>query len=150
MRDTNSMKYLHTVCLNGNRHITLTTGALAYIGIGAGAHGKISWPGEQKITRRANTRQPGDYLNPNKPYATTTQEIPGRQLPLEFMMNALRLVDGVPYSLFAERTGLCIETIDKPVRTLVQRGLLVDNQSRLATTARGQLLLNSILAEFMV
>ena len=71
------------------------------------------------------------------------------ELPVEFMMNALRLVEGVPYTLFVERTGLPLESTEKTIRSLIKKGLLIDSPTQLATTPRGQALLNSVVAEFM-
>jgi putative oxygen-independent coproporphyrinogen III oxidase len=120
-----------------------------YLGIGAGAHGKSTNMANKTIWRRQKSRQPDNYLKSTTSISSKQTAIAINQLPIEFMMNALRLVGGVSYSLFVERTGLDLDVIKKPISTLIQHGLLVDSQSQLATTERGQLLLNSVLTEFM-
>src|SRR3990170_3627436 len=71
-----------------------------YLGIGAGAHGKISFP--DRITRHEQVKQPKEYLKGNA--RLENREIPARELSFEFMLNALRLVEGFPAALFSERT----------------------------------------------
>src|SRR6185437_6196288 len=79
-----------------------------YLGIGAGAHGKVSFP--DRITRHSRIKQPREYLASP---ATISREatVDPRELPFEFMLNALRLVEGFPLALFQERTGLPISAV---------------------------------------
>ena len=77
-----------------------------YLGIGAGAHGKISLAQENQIVRTRKTRQPQAYLDPTTKYLADLTRIPEQDLVLEFMMNALRLKDGVELKLLEERTGI--------------------------------------------
>jgi len=79
-----------------------------YIGIGAGAHGKITDAKSQQIIRRWNHKSPKDYLNANKPAMAGRKVVSAAEQPLEFMMNALRLQEPIPLSLFEERTELAI------------------------------------------
>lgn len=120
-----------------------------YLALGAGAHGKITQPEQNRILRMNKTRLPEHYLNPDKAYTAAQQPIADEDLPLEFMMNALRLVNGVERSLFAERTGLSLQSIDDRLQDLIRRHLLTDNDQRLSTTPLGQRYLNQVLAEFM-
>ena len=90
-----------------------------YLGIGAGAHGKLT--GAHGVVRTAKARQPRLYLKDPSPVDTPVD--PGA-LPVEFMMNALRLVDGVAASLFEERTGLSWAVIDAVVTALREEGLM--------------------------
>jgi putative oxygen-independent coproporphyrinogen III oxidase len=116
-----------------------------YIGIGAGAHGKITKPINGEINRRWKTRQPNDYLS--KPPLAGNQLITNRELPLEFMMNALRLTDGVNEQLFKEKTGLSLEIIAPMRNRLIAKGLMIDGP-RIATTALGFRFLDTVLNEF--
>lgn len=119
-----------------------------YLGIGAGAHGKNTDMSNRTIWRRQKTRQPDNYLKSKTTITNKQKVITIDELPIEFMMNALRLVNGVPYYLFSKRTGLKIQQIENTVNKLVQQGLLIDSRTQLATTLRGRSLLNSVLTEF--
>ncbi|ROR98936.1 anaerobic coproporphyrinogen III oxidase [Sinobacterium caligoides] len=118
-----------------------------YIGIGAGAHGKISLS-NGKIFRRAKTRLPKDYLNSKKAFCCTQQPIETDELSVEFMMNALRLNGGVEQALFSQRTGIAFTEIAAHVARLKQQGLLQPGE-RLATTALGSRYLDSVLEQFI-
>ena len=117
-----------------------------YLGVGAGAHGKAShttpdfW-----VERTTKASQPRRYMATAQ--HTERTPIPSNNLAEEFFMNTLRLVDGVERSLFAERTGLSIDTIAEPWRRLSALGLV--REDRLATTSRGYRLLDSVLTEFL-
>ena len=119
-----------------------------YLAIGAGAHGKISFP-NGLIERYRKTRLPADYLNPNKPFCAGRQPITAQQLPLEFMMNALRLTQGVPRELFKQRTGLGDEHWKAPLESLIARGLMEDLPERLCASTTGLRYLNDVLRGFM-
>lgn len=119
-----------------------------FIGIGAGAHGKLSHP-DGRIVRTWKTRLPKDYLNPAKNFQAGSKELTDEELPFEFLMNALRLTDGVEARLYAERTGLTLESLDEGRREAEQSGLMQVEPSRLAATARGQLFLNDLLQTFL-
>ena len=70
-------------------------------------------------------------------------------MPFEFMMNALRLNEGVDASFYAERTGLNLSELDETLISLRQRKLMIDDQNRLACTEQGHVFLNSVLEEFL-
>ncbi|MNF68362.1 Oxygen-independent coproporphyrinogen-III oxidase 1 [compost metagenome] len=120
-----------------------------FIGIGAGAHGKLSHP-DGRIVRTWKTRLPKDYLNPAKAFKAGEKPLATEELPFEFLMNALRLTDGVDAALFSERTGLSLGMLDKARREAEQKGLLQVEPSRLVPTARGQLFLNDLLQYFLI
>ena len=120
-----------------------------YLGLGAGAHGKITEPQHQRIVRPNKTRLPDHYLDPHKQYTAQQQLVATEDLPLEFMMNALRLVAGVDSHSFSERTGLPLAAIQGVLTTLRDQGLLVPDEQRIATTERGQRYLNVVLEAFM-
>jgi putative oxygen-independent coproporphyrinogen III oxidase len=116
-----------------------------YLGIGAGAHGKIS--GTQ-INRTWQSREPRRYLaDPVR--ALTRKRISPEELPFEFMLNALRLVDGFQIATFVERTGLQWIEVDAAVRTLRERALLDCDQSTCRPTPLGLQFLNDLLLSFL-
>jgi len=120
-----------------------------YIGIGAGAHGKVTDLQSQQIIRRQKTRLPEHYLGgSNAPsYKETTVE--PNELALEFLMNALRLNEGVPSDYFFSRTGLSLDIIEKPLNDLIRQGLIDPIECRLKTSVLGQRFLNTVLTKFM-
>ncbi len=120
-----------------------------FIGIGAGAHGKLSHP-DGRILRTWKTRLPKDYLNPAKQFKAGEKALGNEELPFEFLMNALRLTAGVDAALFAQRTGLDLVSLAEGRRQAEQSGLLQVEPSRLAATARGQLFLNDLLQYFLI
>jgi oxygen-independent coproporphyrinogen-3 oxidase len=117
-----------------------------YLGIGAGAHGKVSFP--DRVTRHERIKQPRDYLaSPSTVSKEMTVE--PRELPFEFMLNALRLVDGFPLTLFQERTGLPLSAVQAQLDEAERKGLIRRDWQRLAPTERGRLFLNELLALFV-
>jgi putative oxygen-independent coproporphyrinogen III oxidase len=118
-----------------------------YLAIGAGAHGKITWP-DGAIERYWKTRKPADYLAADKPFTAGQNPVMPEQQMLEFMMNALRLTEGVPQSWFAERTQLSEAALTQPKAELVQRGLMENDPGRLQATALGLRFLNDTLDVF--
>ncbi|WP_256262313.1 radical SAM family heme chaperone HemW [Pseudomonas gingeri] len=119
-----------------------------FIGIGAGAHGKLSHP-DGRIIRTWKTRLPKDYLNPAKSFKAGEKTLGNDELPFEFLMNALRLTEGVDAALFAQRTGLGLDSLNEGRAEAEQSGLLQVEPTRLAATARGQLFLNDLLQYFL-
>jgi putative oxygen-independent coproporphyrinogen III oxidase len=120
-----------------------------YIGIGAGAHGKITLNNEQTIVRTLRTRQPNNYLETKNKGEKKCISVEISQRPLEFMMNVLRLKDGVPMKYFSERTGLHQSYISKIIINLKEQGLMVDSEKRLLTTPLGFRFLDTILDRFV-
>ncbi|XXE94463.1 radical SAM family heme chaperone HemW [Pseudomonas sp. D1-2] len=119
-----------------------------FIGIGAGAHGKLSHP-DGRIVRTWKTRLPKDYLNPAKRFLAGEKSLANEELPFEFLMNALRLTEGVAAQLYPQRTGLSLESLADGRREAEQSGLLQVEPSRLVATERGQLFLNDLLQKFL-
>ena len=123
-----------------------------YLGIGAGAHGKITDVNEQEILRTRKTRQPSDYLSrlsTGSDYLAEQFSLQAAELPLEFLMNALRLKQGVPTALFTERTAIPLKTITTHWQTLEAKHLVEPlSTGWLRCTALGHRFLDSILAEF--
>jgi oxygen-independent coproporphyrinogen-3 oxidase len=115
-----------------------------YLGIGAGAHGKISFP--DRITRHERPKPPASYLKGDPMQET---QIDAGELPFEFMLNALRLVDGFPATLFQERTGLPSSTISSRLKAAEEKGLLERDLHRVRPTPKGRRFLNDLLQEFL-
>ena len=122
-----------------------------YLGIGAGAHGKLSDATAGSVHRRWKTRHPRAYMEAAAgPARIGGDNVVGAdELPFEYMLNALRLVDGVPLADFAERTGLPPDRIAAPLAEAHRRGWLADDPKRLRTTALGQRFLNDVIASFL-
>ncbi|WP_213949367.1 radical SAM family heme chaperone HemW [Luteibacter sp. dw_328] len=120
-----------------------------YLGIGAGAHGKIT--DATGVHRRWKTRLPAAYLaSSGQPGRIGGDNLVGTDdLPFEYMLNALRLIDGVPAADFTERTGLSAEAIAPARAASIARGWLVDDPAVLRTTALGQRFLNNVIEAFM-
>ena len=119
-----------------------------FLGIGAGAHAKLSDPLGQ-IRRSWKTRLPKDYLDPNKPFQAGERLLEAAELPFEFMMNALRLTGGVPAALYEQRTGLPLASSGEACSAARAAGLLDADPQLLRPTARGQLFLNDLLQHFL-
>jgi putative oxygen-independent coproporphyrinogen III oxidase len=118
-----------------------------YLGIGAGAHGKLTDPSSGSVARLVKPRQPEAYMV--DPQALSVAPIQPRSLPFEFMLNALRLTGGVSAPLFPERTGLPAESIAPLLRQARERGLLDHDPDTLRPTERGLRFLNDLLEIFL-
>jgi len=120
-----------------------------YLGIGAGAHSKIS--SHDSVIRQARYKQPQAYLDQVALGASvqTESQLTRDDLCFEFMMNALRLNDGFSAELFTERTSLPLSMIRKELEQAEQRGLLVRDTQRIAPTERGRRFLNDLLEMFI-
>jgi putative oxygen-independent coproporphyrinogen III oxidase len=118
-----------------------------YLGVGAGAHGKLTLAPET-IVRTVQAREPRRYLAA-VPAALTRKNVPAAELPFEFMLNALRLVDGFEIGTFVERTGLEWAQIAPDVEALVNRKLLIVQETRLLPTVTGLRFLNEMLLSFL-
>ena len=122
-----------------------------YLGIGAGAHGKLSDAASGQIRRLWKIKHPRDYLAHAGTPAAIGADAPvaHADLPLEFLMNALRLLDGVPAALLSARTGLTLEALQPLLEPARQRGLLESDPERLRATAQGLRFLNELLQMFV-
>jgi oxygen-independent coproporphyrinogen-3 oxidase len=120
-----------------------------YLGIGAGAHGKLSFP--HRVLRQQRWREPARYMDGALAGQALSQddEVARAELPFEFMLNALRLREGVPRALFSERTGLPTSAIDAAVLGAQQRGLLIADLHRLQPTERGFDFLSDLQSMFL-
>ena len=121
-----------------------------YIGIGAGAHGKISFP--DKVTRQVRERHPETYMQAMESKGNAlieSREVSAKDLPFEFMLNTLRLTNGVETKTFSERTGLPLHVISKGLEEASKKGLLDDNPTALKATALGLRYLNNLQEIFL-
>lgn len=118
-----------------------------YLAIGAGAHGKVTQP--DGVYRFQKTRLPKDYLAKVPAEHLQYHRIEADEMPFEFMMNALRLNDGVEAKCYAERTGQHLDSLNPLLTSLRERKLMVSDPARLACTEQGHVFLNSVLEEFL-
>lgn len=122
-----------------------------YLGIGAGAHGKITSAADQSIRRRVKQKLPKSYLNtagqPDSLLADTLVDI--NEVGFEFMLNALRLTDGFATPLFMQRAGIPLAKIDSALQKAEQLELLEYDIQRIRPTALGQRYLNSLIELFL-
>ena len=120
-----------------------------YLGVGAGAHSKLSFA--DCILRQMRVKQPRDYLEKMAAGVPVQQEqrLAADELPFEFMMNALRLIDGFELRLFPERVGLPIHVLRKRLDAAEKLGLLERDHTRVRPTLRGQRFLNDLLQIFL-
>jgi oxygen-independent coproporphyrinogen-3 oxidase len=116
-----------------------------YLGIGAGAHGKLSFP--DRVMRHARAKQPAEYMKAGARAQETL--VAARELPFEFMLNALRLVEGFAPALFAERTGLPITVVERELQAAEAKGLLERDWKRIRPSVRGRRFLNELLQAFL-
>ncbi len=119
-----------------------------YLGIGAGAHGKISDAGAGVVTRTQHLREPRRYLSA-EPGAVTRRVVGSRELPFEFAMNGFRLLDGFPASLFEERTGLPATVLAAALVSAGRQGLVENTAGQWRATTRGLRFLNEILVDLL-
>ena len=119
-----------------------------YLGIGAGAHSKISYP--HRILRQARLRQPASYMDGALAGTALAEsaEVTREELPFEFMLNALRLNAGVPLRLFSERTGLPLSCIEPMLQKAEARGLILATHDHLGPSDRGRRFLSDLQAMF--
>ena len=121
-----------------------------YIGIGAGAHGKISFP--DKVTRQVRERHPETYMQAMEGKGNAlieSRDVSAKDLPFEFMLNTLRLTNGVETKTFSERTGLPLHVISKGLEEASKKGLLDDNPTALKATDLGLRYLNNLQEMFL-
>jgi oxygen-independent coproporphyrinogen-3 oxidase len=120
-----------------------------YLGIGAGAHSKLSFP--NRILRQVRTKQPQQYLDAIDAGNAILEEhdVTRADVGFEFMLNALRLCDGVSSALFQERTGFPLTLAEAGLRQAEEKGLLQRDYQRIAPTRLGQRFLNDLQQLFL-
>ena len=122
-----------------------------YLGIGAGAHGKLTLGASQQVMRRWKLKHPAAYLaNAGSASGIGGDEVLGAsRLPFDFMLNALRLNEGVPLTMFEARTGLLPAAIAKPLALARERGLLERDEAWLRPTELGRRFANDVIGLFL-
>jgi putative oxygen-independent coproporphyrinogen III oxidase len=120
-----------------------------YLGIGAGAHSKISFP--HRVLRQARFKQPGSYIDAARAGNPVAEEheIERADMGFEFMLNALRLTEGFDPNLFGERTGLSINAIERQLNEAEGKGLLYRDHKIIRPTEMGQRFLNDLQEMFL-
>ena len=120
-----------------------------YLGIGAGAHGKLSF--HDRIIRQARWRHPQRYMEAalGAQAVEIERTLDSQDLSFEFLLNALRLLEGVPASTLSEKTGVSLASIARPIAQAVEQGLLSPDPSRLCATPLGQRFLNDLQTIFL-
>jgi oxygen-independent coproporphyrinogen-3 oxidase len=120
-----------------------------YLGIGAGAHSKITH--HDKIFRQARLKHPASYMQAteNSSHVESEHTLTRQDLGFEFMMNTLRLIDGFPVALFQERTGYPISLVNTGLEQAQARGLIQRDHLHVAPTLLGQRFLNELLQLFL-
>ncbi|NOQ82348.1 MAG: oxygen-independent coproporphyrinogen III oxidase-like protein [Methylophaga sp.] len=122
-----------------------------YLGIGAGAHGKISDAAQQSIIRRSKQKQPQAYIDTagTAKVVLTEEHIAKKDIGFEFMLNALRLTEGFPTPLFYQHVGLPISHISQALQKAEQLELITYDIHRICPTEKGQRYLNSLVELFL-
>ncbi len=122
-----------------------------YLGLGPGAHGKLSF--HDRIERQARQRNPEGWMRAalagDASHISERRQLKTADLPFEFMLNALRLEEGVAATLYTERCGLPLASMKKALQLATQRGLLLENPLRLQATDLGWRFLNELQALFL-
>ena len=120
-----------------------------YMGVGAGAHSKLSFA--HRICRMVRHREPGLYMQKAmaKDAVAQSHEVSRAELPFEFMLNALRLKEGVPLEAFMDRTGMPLSAIDRSLQLAQQRSLLLVDHARIQPTEKGFDFLSDLQALFL-
>lgn len=120
-----------------------------YLGIGCGAHSKITLPHEQRILRCEKIRHPQGYLDLTRPLRYRLWQVEQSELPFEFFMNLLRLAEPIAKHQFSERTGLPLATAEAALAPALEKGLIESSEDYWQTTPLGRRFLNSILDEMV-
>lgn len=120
-----------------------------YLGIGCGAHGKITRPATNDIIRTVKVKHPKGYMDLTKPYLDSVQTIAPDDLPFEFFMNRFRLLEACPKTDFTALTGLSVDTVAPALAKATTLGLIIDTDHEWQITAKGVRYLNELLQLFL-
>ena len=120
-----------------------------YLGIGCGAHGKISLPLENKVLRTTKIKHPKGYLDPQRAYMDDYNTVPKEELVFEYMMNRLRLMEDIPLAEFEDYTGLARSVLDKQLQQATEKNLMRVSADTCQVTPLGHRYLNELLTMFM-
>jgi len=120
-----------------------------YLGIGCGAHGKITLPSRNAILRTVKIKHPKGYMDLTRRYTDSREQVEAEDRPFEFFMNRFRLLEACPISDFGAYTGLPLSTIEPAIAEAVSKGLLSQTKSHWQVTPKGARYLNDLLTLFM-
>ncbi|MCE2596266.1 radical SAM family heme chaperone HemW [Motilimonas cestriensis] len=120
-----------------------------YLGIGCGAHGKVTLPEQNKIIRTTKVKHPNGYLDPERAYLDQLNEVQPDELPFEYMMNRLRLFEAFDKSEFSQLTGQSSGMMQTAIDAALSKGLLLDLGKQWQVSPLGHRYLNELLALFM-
>lgn len=121
-----------------------------YLGIGCGAHGKITLPAQKRIIRTAKVSSPNAYLAPSREYLQTQHEVAPEDLPFEYFMNRARLTRAAPLAEFEQRTGLPLRQVEGYLQQQAQAGLIRWGEKEWQITERGMRYFNNLLEPLVV
>ncbi|MCE7537142.1 radical SAM family heme chaperone HemW [Aliivibrio fischeri] len=119
-----------------------------YLGIGCGAHGKLSFA-DGRIVRTTKIKHPRGFLDLTKPYLIDEQEVMDLDRPFEFFMNRFRLLEACPKQEFLDTTGLDFDTIQETIDWAKEKKYLDETETHWQITEHGKLFLNDLLEAFM-
>ncbi|MCL1068232.1 radical SAM family heme chaperone HemW [Shewanella olleyana] len=119
-----------------------------YLGIGCGAHGKITQAEQNKITRTVKIKHPKGYLN-TEDFTFETSEVLPEDRALEYLMNRLRLMTPIPKAEFEHRTGLSADLLAEGMKKSIARGLLTESEHHWQLTSKGHMFVNDLLSQFI-
>ncbi|MCL1117089.1 MULTISPECIES: radical SAM family heme chaperone HemW [Pseudomonadati] len=119
-----------------------------YLGIGCGAHGKITLPESDKIIRTVKIKHPKGYLAAND-YTFETTEVTAQDRPLEYLMNRLRLMTPIPKTEFELRTGQNATVVKEGMDKSISRGLVTETETHWQLTPKGHMFVNDLLSQFI-
>ncbi|QSX41736.1 radical SAM family heme chaperone HemW [Shewanella cyperi] len=119
-----------------------------YLGIGCGAHGKLTLPEENRIVRTVKIKHPKGYLAADD-YLFELTEVAEEDRPLEYLMNRLRLMAPMAKEEFEQRTGLSRQVLTEGMIKAAERGLITESDSHWTLTSKGQMFVNDLLSQFV-
>ncbi|WP_022942273.1 radical SAM family heme chaperone HemW [Psychromonas hadalis] len=120
-----------------------------YIGIGCGAHGKLTLPLENRIIRTTKVKHPKGYLEVSRPFLDSSETVKQDELAFEYMINRLRLFAPIPFQEFKDYTGLSIDSIAEPIQQAIDKKLLIKKSDHWLMTDLGHRFLNDLLQLFI-
>ena len=118
-----------------------------YLGIGCGAHGKVTLLQQNQILRTVKIKHPKGYLAADE-YTFDTIEVTENERPLEYLMNRFRLMSAIPKAEFEQRTGLSHRVIAQGIEKAKNKTLLIENETHWELTAKGKMFVNELLSQF--
>ncbi|PHQ76181.1 MAG: YggW family oxidoreductase [Shewanella sp.] len=118
-----------------------------YLGIGCGAHGKVTLLEQNQILRTVKIKHPKGYLAADE-YTFDTIEVTEDERPLEYLMNRFRLMSAIPKAEFEQRTGLSHRVIAQGIEKAKNKTLLIENETHWELTAKGKMFVNELLSQF--